>query len=959
MVEPWQKTQELFSKIIKTPPLIERYLKRPSPEYIFTLIMNTMKVTGFPKGLYTSEEENVIYFMDNINNQKKIIDKAINITRIATENNFEIDSMDILQGLQEEKTHIFLQNFYLAATTAKNKETVKRKFLLNIKEENFNTSRNKKTGPKKFYLKTSIISVNKSQEIPLKTEQSENIKNLSGRENGYVLWIDEKVFNFDNISYYKSFKENRYYNKLNLKIFCFNNLDDAFDLTFKYIKFKLLFIIVSGKLYPIYYQRIKESIKLLRCLPICIIFTSPELKKIYIQRKKLYYLTDEILDSINNSFYNLGGVSSDFNSCMNFIFNFCLCLETKIKLENNQKYSYDNCITFECVYSKNQLVIPFIYNELISEEKVTDNEINLFKNFLLINHREEPIIYLILPMLFIREIPREILSKYFLRAYTEESSLYREMNNLLMKRAGNNYQTFIKIIFEGLNNQSLSYSEDDYLYRGTKMSKIEIEAIINLFEKWKEKTDKSLPSFIIYSRCFLSFSKDKNQIINFIGREDDNNYGIVFILKNNDDIINKYSSNADIEFLSKYSKEKEVLFFPFSTFCLHKIYKGKFQGVNCIIIKLEYLGKYSYILEDIKKDENFKNTFINTLKNQNYLKDIINTNIINEVNDSTDESQKDIILKKVKNKIKLNYDLEINELIQEDNNNEQKMLFYNIIEKNDIKKNTYIENKDITIDNNLVNAIRERNKKKENKTLFFSLTSFKLNKMVYMWDGQYNKKKKKHGIGKEYDFDDNVVFDGEYLNGLKVRGIEYYILGTKKFEGNYKDGKRWNGILYDTDMQNKFELKEGNGYIKEFHENGCLSFEGEIKDGEKNGNGKIYDECGHLLFEGNFKNGIKNGLGKIYNQNGDLIFDGEIENDKQMEGTIYKYNDKCELLYKIEKKEKIKYINKSTDLKNYIEIDNGIWYIKKNIDEIRKCRFERKFNEKEIVKKEKYDYYGN
>ena len=123
MSQTWQKTQELFSKIIKSPPLIERYLKRPSSEYVFTLIMNTMKVTGFPKGLFTQEEENVVYFMDNINNQKKILDKVINITKIVTENHFEIDSMNILKGLNEEKTHIFLQNFYLAATT-KNKEII-------------------------------------------------------------------------------------------------------------------------------------------------------------------------------------------------------------------------------------------------------------------------------------------------------------------------------------------------------------------------------------------------------------------------------------------------------------------------------------------------------------------------------------------------------------------------------------------------------------------------------------------------------------------------------------------------------------------------------------------------------------------------------------------------------------------------------------------------------------------
>ena len=318
-------------------------------------------------------------------------------------------------------------------------------------------------------------------------------------------------------------------------------------------------------------------------------------------------------------------------------------------------------------------------------------------------------------MLFIKDIPHEILSKYFLRAYTEETSLYREMNYLLMKQSGNNYQTFIKIIFEGLMNKSLSFSEDDYLYRGTRMSKVEIEKIINLFEKWKTEKDKSLPSFILYSRCFLSFSKDENQIINFIGKEDVKNYGIVFILKNNDNMINKYSSNADIEFISKYSKEKEVLFFPFSTFCLDNIHKGIFKGINCIIINLEYLGKYSNVLDDIKKDENFKNNFIETFNNQNYLKDIIKTNIINEVYNSVGDSKEELILKKVKNRIKLDYNIEINEQIQESKNPEQKMIFFDIFEKNEIKQKISEEKSDVSIDINLLTSIHEINKNKKKR----------------------------------------------------------------------------------------------------------------------------------------------------------------------------------------------------------------------------------------------------
>ena len=70
MSQPWQKTQSLFSKLITSPPLVEKYLKRQPPKYIFTLVINTMKKTGFPRGLFTLEEENVDYFSADINHKR-------------------------------------------------------------------------------------------------------------------------------------------------------------------------------------------------------------------------------------------------------------------------------------------------------------------------------------------------------------------------------------------------------------------------------------------------------------------------------------------------------------------------------------------------------------------------------------------------------------------------------------------------------------------------------------------------------------------------------------------------------------------------------------------------------------------------------------------------------------------------------------------------------------------------
>ena len=164
-------------------------------------------------------------------------------------------------------------------------------------------------------------------------------------------------------------------------------------------------------------------------------------------------------------------------------------------------------------FLKKSVNFTFLYAELISGEEVSFNKIQILENFLLSNHKEEKIANLIIPLLYIRKIPHGTITKFLLKVYTEETSFCYEMNRLLTKQAGKHYQTFIKILFEGLLNNYLIISEDEYLYRSSKMSKIELEKIISLFNQWKKKEDKSFPSFIFYSHCFLSFSKDPDSII--------------------------------------------------------------------------------------------------------------------------------------------------------------------------------------------------------------------------------------------------------------------------------------------------------------------------------------------------------------------------------------------------------------------------------------------------------------
>ena len=51
-----------------------------------------------------------------------------------------------------------------------------------------------------------------------------------------------------------------------------------------------------------------------------------------------------------------------------------------------------------------------------------------------------------------------------------------------------------------------------------------------------------------------------------------------------------------------------------------------------------------------------------------------------------------------------------------------------------------------------------------------------------------------NGKGKEYYWDDILMFEGEYLNGEKNgKGKEYNEDGKLSFEGEYLNDKKWKG----------------------------------------------------------------------------------------------------------------------------------------------------------------------
>ena len=196
---------------------------------------------------------------------------------------------------------------------------------------------------------------------------------------------------------------------------------------------------------------------------------------------------------------------------------------------------------------------------------------------------------------------------------------------------------------------------------------------------------------------------------------------------------------------------------------------------------------------------------------------------------------------------------------------------------------------------------------------------------------------KRNGKGKEYYFDGILEFEGEYLNGQRNgKGKEYdYDSHKIKFEGEYKNGFKWNGKGYNNNNI-VYELKNGNGYVKEYYDNGILRFEVEYLNGNRHGKGKEYHYNGNLEFEGEYLNGKKHGKGKEYDYDGNLKFEGEYFYGKRWNGKGYDNNNK--VVY---------------------ELKNGKGYVKE-YNSKNKIIFEGDLLNGEINGKGKeYDYDGN
>jgi len=137
--------------------------------------------------------------------------------------------------------------------------------------------------------------------------------------------------------------------------------------------------------------------------------------------------------------------------------------------------------------------------------------------------------------------------------------------------------------------------------------------------------------------------------------------------------------------------------------------------------------------------------------------------------------------------------------------------------------------------------------------------------------GTFDDHNKLHGKIQEYHGKDRLLFDGEYINGNKVKGKKYRA-----------DGRLW----YDTQYYNRYPHGVGKSYeyIRKSR-TASREFIGEFVNGQKEcqkGTLLIYNQYGEYVgkYVGEFQNDLCQGNGSIFDHLDRLTYRGEFKNNK-------------------------------------------------------------------------------
>ena len=425
------------------------------------------------------------------------------------------------------------------------------------------------------------------------------MENINQDKKLLIIWIDNNINNQENQAYLSKLKirkinyepgltedELNIPNEIPYNIFEFDNIQFAIAFI-KNLRFKETIIIISGRLFTNFIKILYKNLKYIYIIPEVIVFTS---------QMKNFYLPNEIE---REHFFSYRGATTSFDNVINYI-NKQQKIHERFLIQNQQIITYnarnqpiDEKLIFEPIKDRKDLMLPMFYQTLLDVSKQEEN--NNFIKSMFNEFQNDPKYNGLLKQINILDVSVELLSKYFVRMYTIEGKFYKKMKMDLLD--DNNakyfkYLPYIKTLYEGLKKGALKTCVNIQLYGAQFLSNQEI---IDL-QIYKQNRIKDLPMSIVFSKSFISFSKDINVAEYFYEQYHKNAMFTVVNVETDFNIL----THADIEELSNHPEEREVLFFPFSAFGLDDFWYDPVK--NRYNVKLIYLGKF---LKEFKKDNKF------------------------------------------------------------------------------------------------------------------------------------------------------------------------------------------------------------------------------------------------------------------------------------------------------------------------------------------------------------------
>ena len=219
------------------------------------------------------------------------------------------------------------------------------------------------------------------------------------------------------------------------------------------------------------------------------------------------------MKEINDSFFDIGGISINFEEVQSFLNKNIFGKELNIiRGLTREKMQTGGEFSFQIIDNKKDLIGPVYLSDLIIKPYKLEYE--MFDKYLIDNYGDK--MNELISQIYKIDCPDSLRIKYWLRAYTLETKFYNDLNFDLMKGQTKLYLPYIKLLYLGLKNNCIKVNVSNDLYRGALINKEEIKNLKNHLHKGKNLDNYKA---LIYCKSFMSFSLDKKVALDFMRKK--------------------------------------------------------------------------------------------------------------------------------------------------------------------------------------------------------------------------------------------------------------------------------------------------------------------------------------------------------------------------------------------------------------------------------------------------------